>query len=101
MSDRGLSIFDDEPEEAEEVTGELTGEPVADAGVERTQVLPSAPAAPPEQAQQTQRRPVLPPPAPSGSVAEAAQVHARQTTARPASPLASGTLPTVRRGGYD
>ena len=115
MSDRGLSIFDDDPED--DLPEETGIEDTAD--VERTQVLPTTPTSQPL----PQRRPVMPPiagpgeatreqptqppvrqplsgepvverpapqtppPAPAGTVAEAAQVYARQTS-QPVPPTA-------------
>ena len=104
MSDRGLSIFDDDPED--DLSEETGVEDTAD--VERTQVLPTTPASQPlpqrrpvmppiaEPGETTQQQPVqqplsgepvverpdpqTPPPAPAGTVAEAAQVYARQTS---------------------
>src|SRR5215203_5760132 len=101
MSDRGLSIFDDDPEDdLPEETADVAGDPDA----ERTQVMPPTtgtqplpqrrPTMPamdgPGEATKTQRiaplsdepaperpSPRTPPPAPAGTVAEAAQVHAR------------------------
>jgi hypothetical protein len=121
MSDRGLSIFDDdEPDDRPDEGEELTGEPVPGQDVERTQVLPVAPSQPlPQRPQPTQQQsaqqpaqqaaprpapqPAAPQPAPPGSVAEAAQVYARQTVVPPAAAPQPGSigLPTVRRGGYD
>src|SRR6478672_1622655 len=113
MSDRGLSIFDDEPDDVPD-EAPATEQP---ADAEPTQVMPVVPPAPaptaPATAEPTQRRPVLPPdlprPAPAGTVAEAAQVYSRQATQSPATQAAAAStgpasgpgLPTVRRGGYD
>src|SRR3954453_5439344 len=147
MSDRSLSIFDDDPED-NDMPDETDVIETADGDAERTQVMPAAPAAPLPQRRPaqdstpTRRVPVVPaqsadpqggqpaqqapPPAPkdaptaqqsaparaqtpmpppAGSVAEQAQVNARNTTAPvlppTPQPTSGSALPTVRRGGYD
>ena len=83
MTNQGLSIFDDEPEDGD------TTEPGAKGDVEATQVIPVVQNAPEPQPEQTQRRPVIPPAAPP--------------VAPPSQPTSGGTptFPVTKRNGYD
>ncbi|MBU1802417.1 MAG: hypothetical protein KKA97_09340, partial [Actinobacteria bacterium] len=98
MSDQGLSIFDEEPDESPTSGGEKKS---SSPDTESTQVIPAVdkqPAAPSSTpGRPSQSRPVLPPPGqgqrPAGG----------SPAARPGAPAPAGTdsFPVVRRNGYD
>ena len=114
MSDRGLSIFDHESDDAEdaETSGHDTGAQTQGEKTqgEKTQVIPvqqKDPAPSASEASPPQPRPIIPPAPPSAAPAAAPAPSPAATPATPATPApaattaAVSTFPVVRRNGYD
>ena len=102
MTDQGLSIFDDEPDDVDAPETDPSAKDTADGGTdgEKTQVIPVVEKAPePKPAQELpEKRPVIPPRPLRGLGALPAP-----SPARPSSSANGGTptFPVVRRNGYD